>query len=443
MLALGRIHPCIPFMFLRRYLNRAERPLRVLASIYRASVLRNTKLVTVVGSNGKTSTTAALRAVLNPHQKTLSHSNHGASVFANLLCCRPGKRLSVLEVGLTGPGQMRRHQRALRPNVVVVTSIGTEHKRAFGTLDNTRTEKSKMLDGLGASDVAILNGDDPHVLWMASRTRARVVTFGFGAANCVRASGLETELRSRTRFTMHMAGEEHDVVLAVIGKHHVYAALAAIAVARETAMAWPQILSSLTQLKAPPGRMQLVTISDGAFVLDDSYKAPLESVQSSLVELAGLPAAHKIAVLTNVDQVTGNVGDTYRALGLQLAATADQVILVGSKDLRRLKTGAVRAGMPESKLTYVGEDVHKAIDIVREAVRPGTLVLIKGGRRRRLGRIKLALMGHDVRCRARECHAKVASCDSCRLLNAAPEVFENSLVRRFVHTRKPTALNRP
>ena len=80
---------------------------------------------------------------------------------------------------------MATHRKALWPNVVVVTSIGTEHNCSFGSLENTRAEKAKMLSGLGADEVAVLNGDDPHVMWMASTTRARVVTFGLSESNMV------------------------------------------------------------------------------------------------------------------------------------------------------------------------------------------------------------------------------------------------------------------
>ena len=167
--------------------------------------------------------------------------------------------------------------------------------------------------------------------------------------------------------------------------------------------------------EAQSGRMQLVVTSSGAHILDDSYKGPWESFKASLESLATLPADRKIAILSDLAQIRGNVGDTYRCLGARLVNTTDFVVLLGSKDLKRPVAGAVAAGMSRSQLVYVGTDIHKAIDIMKSELRPGVLVLIKGGPRKRLARIKLALLGRDVRCNARTCNTKVSSCDSCPL----------------------------
>lgn len=88
-------------------------------------------------------------------------------------------------MGLTGPAQMTTHQQTVRPNIVVVTSIGSEHISFFGSLENTCAEKVKMLTNLGADGVAILNGDDRHVMWMASSTQAGIVTFALHESNTI------------------------------------------------------------------------------------------------------------------------------------------------------------------------------------------------------------------------------------------------------------------
>ena len=429
---LFRIHPRAPVIFLRPYWDKLWRVLYVGARLYRALLLRRTKVITVVGSLGKTTTTRALQSLLVPKPRAASYSNYGSSLAANLLCCRPADRWWVLEVGISGPGQMARYARMLRPDVVVVTSVKSEHSRSFGTLERTRAEKVNMVKALSPEGLAILNGDDPHVRWMASQTPARVVTFGLAESNAVRASNVDVDWPHGTRFVVHAAGEDHALRIPLIGAHHVYSALAAIAVGLEAGIGWSALAEHLGSLKAAPGRIEPVRLDCGAIVLDDSHKGALESFVTSLEVLSSIPAVRRIAVLSDVDESSGRVGDLYRDLGDRVSRAADQVIFVGSQNFGKLKTGATRAGMEPSSLVYVGSSVREATEVLRAALSADTVVLLKGAGRRRLRRVTLALLNRDVRCTARNCTAKVPTCDVCPLLNRDESVFENAFIRRYV-----------
>jgi UDP-N-acetylmuramoyl-tripeptide--D-alanyl-D-alanine ligase len=93
----------------------------------------------------------------------------------------------------------------IRPNVVVVTCIGSEHNRSFKTLEATRKEKSEMVAILPPTGLAVLNGDDPNVMWMRSRTSARIITYGFGKSNDVRAEDVSHDWPRGMRFTLQTA----------------------------------------------------------------------------------------------------------------------------------------------------------------------------------------------------------------------------------------------
>ena len=73
---------------------------------------------------------------------------------------------------------MRIYASDTRPDVVVVTTIATDHWPTLHTLERTRDEKADILRALSSSGLAVMNADDPNVRWMASQARARVVWFG-------------------------------------------------------------------------------------------------------------------------------------------------------------------------------------------------------------------------------------------------------------------------
>src|SRR5208283_3169266 len=166
---------------LRQGLNYRLWPLASpLARLYRATIARRTRVIAVVGSFGKSTTLRTVSAVLGvpAHSKMLN--NAWGSVAYAILRIRPLQRHAAVEVGIADRGQMEGYARTVRPSVTIVTSIGSEHQRSLGSMEVTRAEKARMVRVLSPSGTAILNGDDPHVVWMQGQTPARVVTFGFG-----------------------------------------------------------------------------------------------------------------------------------------------------------------------------------------------------------------------------------------------------------------------
>ena len=178
-----------------------------LASLYRRTAVRRTRIVAVVGSFGKSTTTNAVVTALGGTPYPGSQRNISSFLARGLFRIRPGDRHAVLEVGIGEIGEMAPYARMIRPDITVVTSIGSEHNASLGTLEATRREKAAMVRVLPPSGIAVLNGDDPNVLWMRGETGARVVTFGFGEGNDVRASDVSlADWPNGTRFTLHAGG---------------------------------------------------------------------------------------------------------------------------------------------------------------------------------------------------------------------------------------------
>ena len=124
--------------------------LRVLAKLHRRTLARRVRVVAIVGSFGKTTTTAAICKVLGLAVPPPDRSAAMAALALRLLRVRPWQRHAAFEVAINGPGQMSPYGPMLRPDLVVVTSIGSEHNRSFGTLEATRAEKARMVAALGA-----------------------------------------------------------------------------------------------------------------------------------------------------------------------------------------------------------------------------------------------------------------------------------------------------
>jgi UDP-N-acetylmuramyl pentapeptide synthase len=389
--------------------------LSLLARLYRHTLVRKTRVIAIAGSFGKSTTTRAVAAALDlpSHRATLFNSWQWLA-FA-VLRIRPGQRHAVIEAGISRPGQMKRYARVIRPDVAVVTAVGSEHRRSLLTLDVTRAEKSWILRVLPASGVAVLNGDDANVMWMKEQTRARVVTFGFGAACDVRAADVRLDWPRGTRFRLTAFGEERDVDVRLIGRHMIYPVLAAIAVSHLEGCVLDQTLARLRDLPPTRGRMDPVLLRNGVTVLRDDFKSSLETIHAALDVLAQIPAPRRIVLFGAVSEPPGSQRRIYQALGERLAGIAAHMV-VFNHEFAPYWSGARRAGMPREAATNAGRTVRQAAEVLSKLLQPGDVLLIKGRSPEKLDRVRLILEGRKVGCDIRYCSFRTVECEECPML---------------------------
>jgi UDP-N-acetylmuramoyl-tripeptide--D-alanyl-D-alanine ligase len=387
---------------------------RRLASFYRSTLLRNKRIVAVIGSYGKTTTAHATALVLGD-SASIRRGNSRAYVAHALLHTPLAKKHSVIEVGIDGKGQMAHHSRMLRPNVVVVTSIGWEHHRTFGDLEVTRAEKAKILKDLPQSAVAVINRDDPNVAWMGEQTSARVLTYGRDERSDLWVSELLLDWPQGMTFNLHYDGSTRRLRTRLVGRHFVLSLQAAALVALTEGFELDQVVPRLEELKPLPGRLQPVFLGNGSVLLGDEFKSSLETIDAALDLLDEVEAKRKIIVIGEVSEPPGSQGPIYRRLGERIAQIADLAFLLGG-NARRYASGARRAGFPDESMINAKRDVLKVVEMLRSELREGDVVLVKGRDRQRLERIGLALTGRQVNCTKADCDA-VARCQVC------PELF--------------------
>ncbi len=354
---IGRIQ------FVNGLYYRAWPLLSRLATLYRQTILRRTSLVAVVGSFGKTTTARALIWALGGDLSACIVPNYWSFVAGSVLRIPPLHRHAVIEVGIDGPGQMVKYAHVVRPNITVVTSIGSEHNRSLPSLEVTRMEKSEMVRVLPRAGIAVLNGDDPNVLWMKNETNARVLTFGLSQKNDFWVSDVALDWPRGTRFRLHALGETHDMHVRLIGRIMVYPILAAITVALAEGFGLDKTLSALEMLPPTSGRLEPIRLPSGAFILNDEFKSNLETVHTALDVLSEIPAVRRTVVLGDVSEPPGSTGPMYRNIGERLARVASNAIFItrSKRGYQNYATGARRGGLASSSVVRIHENVLKAV----------------------------------------------------------------------------------
>ncbi len=382
-----------------------------LAALYRRTLARNVRITAIGGSLGKSTTADAVAAALGVSVRHRLHNNALPRIPFLVFRLRPWDRRTVVETGIDGKRQMAPIARMLRPDIVVITSVASEHNRSLGTLEATRHEKAFLVRALAKDGVAVLNGDDPNVAWMGGETRAKVVTFGFGEGNQVRATDPELDWPRGMRFRLHAAGSQRDVSIGLFGRHMIYPVLAAVAVALEEGVPLDDTLSGLAALSPVPGRMAVKQLGSGAILICDDKKSSLETIHAALDLLEEVPADRKIVVLGPISEPPGPAGPLYRALGQRIARIAQSAVFVDS--FAEYRGGVYQGGMKREAIVDAAAGFREAVDHLRRELRDGDVVLIKGRESQKLGRVALALEGRQVRCMLTACRIQAPACEEC------------------------------
>jgi len=396
-------------------LGRGWPVLREVARWYRRLVLHRTCVVVVTGTYGKTTTQRAITIALGMEPDAVEKASFQSGVAKTLLLTPPWRRFAPFEVGIFAPGQMIQYARMMQPDIVVVNSIGTEHHRAFKTLENTRDEKAQLLTGIAPHGTAVLNGDDPNVLSMKGMTNRRVITYGFNEGNELRASDWQMIWPEGSRFHVHVNGKSYPVRTRLHGRHMAYPVLAALAVVHATNQDIHAAVTAMERLTPARGRMNVVALPSGIRIIQDDYKSSLETIETALDFLRSVPARRRLLALGNITEPSNPQRQVYRRIGHRFAPLADFAFLLGTMD-QAYASGAAAAGMPRERIMKFHNDLRQAINVLRDILQPGDVLVVKGRLDDHLERITLALSGQKIGCWRTECRSRAYRCDNCPML---------------------------
>ncbi|WP_040336699.1 UDP-N-acetylmuramoyl-tripeptide--D-alanyl-D-alanine ligase [Candidatus Blastococcus massiliensis] len=342
----------------------------------------------LTGSSGKTSTKDLLGQVLATAGETVSPPgsyNNDIGLPLTVLSADERTRFLVLEMGARGPGHIARLCEVARPSIGVVLNVGTAHLGEFGSAEVIAQAKGELVEALPADGTAVLNADDPRVVGMAPRTRARVVTTGRGTGADVRAVDVVLDDSARGRFTLVAGGEEHPVELRVVGEHQVANALSAAGAALAAGMTPADVAAALSA--AGPRsrwRMEVERRADGVTIVNDAYNANPESMRAALAALVGLPATRRIAVLGAMAELGPGAAEEHVRLGRDVAAAGIDLVVAVGPDAVGIADGAAeagpRAGEGAGEESVLVPDRAAARQLLSEVLRPGDVVLVKASR---------------------------------------------------------------
>ena len=333
------------------------------------STLRDTRFIALTGSVGKTTTkemTAAACAATYRTQWTRQNFNNDIGVPRTLLDLEPSTALAVVEMGMNHAGELSRLTRLVRPDIAVITNVGTMHIENLGSREAICRAKLEILEALAPDGVAVLHGDDDPLRKQAPACRS--LWFGLGTDNDLRAEDIRLT-PTGSRFTAVGLGQRVSVTLPAPGKHNVVNALAALLAAHCAGVPLEAAARALGNFVNTGDRLRTYEQA-GYTVVADCYNAGPESMQAAFHVLREIPTqGRRIAILGDMLELGDYAPAAHRTVGTQAAAVSDVILAYGplSREL------AAAAGEKARHFTSREE----LLQALRELAKPGDVLLFK------------------------------------------------------------------
>ena len=349
-----------------------QQALQDLAKWYRNEL--KIPVVAISGSNGKTSTKDFTLSVLSQRFRvnaTLGNLNNHIGLPLTVLATKGDDEVGVFEMGMNHAGELAPLCDIARPDISVITNVGTAHIEFMGSREAIAHEKGTLARALGEKGTLLVPSDCDFIDDYRASTAGTVIVVGEGA---IRAENVVARTDGSTFDLVVDDLGRIETSIAIPGRHMVSNALLAAGVGVVLGLTLEEISAGLKNSTLTSGRLRQFE-SNGVSVLDDTYNANPESVMAALHTLAGQPARGvRTAVLGKMAEQGEHAGPAY----LRIGALADEL------GLRLVSVGSEAAGM---NAPHHFETVEEASGWLSENTHAGDLVLFKGSRAAAIERV--------------------------------------------------------
>ncbi len=357
--------------------------LQDMARAYRTTL--NVRVIGVTGSNGKTSTkdliAKALSADLRTHKTDGTLNNH-IGLPMTLLALPEDAEIAVLEMGMSGFGEIAALADIAKVDIGVITLIGDAHIGMLESRAGIARAKWELIEALSSGGVAVIPAEEPLLDALAAPTGVEVVRFGEGPHADWRLYDYQA-VGGGSEFRVLPA--DVFVSLPVAGRHQARNALCALAVADLVGVDARRAANALATASLSKMRMETSQPHPLLTVVNDAYNAAPSSIYAALEVVRNMQVDYRIAVLGDMlelgqesERLHREVGQTLRQFGI------DALLAVGEFALFYLEGANGVPSVAQAATATDGIDLLRSWIAEELAAGRRTAVLLKGSRRVRL-----------------------------------------------------------
>ena len=370
--------------------NNTREALLDLAEYYRSKI--NVKIVGITGSAGKTSTKDLVAAALSGKYKvfkTEGNLNNQIGLPLMIFKLNNSYDIAVLEMGMNNLNEIHTMAKAARPDIALITNVGTAHIGNLGSRENILKAKLEITDFFDKKNTLIINGDN-DLLSKIKKKIFEIIKIGINDDVNFKAEDIdlgEDFVEFSINEIIQTSDEERKILkerfrVDVPGKHSVLNALLAIACGKILGMKYEEIRLGFRNLQTTSMRLDIVK-GNRFNIINDCYNANPDSMKAAIDVLKNLKSKRKVAVLGTMGELGDESLDAHKSIGKYAMENGVNVLITLGEFNKVYKEGfySVESG----KLTvesYKGfESQDEAIKyLIEECLQEGDAVLIKASR---------------------------------------------------------------
>lgn len=331
-------------------------------------------VVAVTGSAGKTSTKDMIYSVLKEKykiHKTIGNQNNHIGLPLTILSLDKDNEILVLEMGMNHLKEISYLTNIAKPDVAVITNVGTAHIGNLGSRENILKAKLEILEGLNPNGTVIINNDNDllHKWYLENKDNYKIITIGINEV-----SDYMPVIIEKGEWGTTFSCKNTIYKVPVGGDHFIYNALSAIAVANLFDVSTKEIQDGIINFELSSNRMS-VSVTEGITLIDDSYNANFDSMSYAIKYLTSLPG-RRIAVLGSMKELGKFSESLHRKIGAIVAKEKIDILITVGDEAKFINEEAINNGYNKDT-SYHFETNKEAIAFINSIKRSEDNILVK------------------------------------------------------------------
>lgn len=338
----------------------------------------NLKVVGVTGSVGKTSTKDIIANVLSKKYKVLkTEGNNNNHIGLPLTILRlQDEEIAVIEMGMNHLGEISYLTKIAKPDIAVITNIGTSHIGNLGSRENILKAKLEILEGMDKKKIVINNDNDLLNKWyLENKNNIEIHTFGIKNESEFNAKNIKLKENS-SEFICENKNEKINIEVPVGGEHFILNALCGLTVGKLLNLNNEEIKKGIKDFKLTAKRMEINHLKNNITIINDSYNASYESMKASISNLKNMNGERKIAVLGDMFELGDFSEKLHKEVGTEIYKNKiDKLYLIGNYS-KFIGEEAEKEGYKKENIFYF-ENKDELFNNLKNNLKSGDVILIK------------------------------------------------------------------
>ena len=336
-------------------------------------------VIAITGSVGKTSTKDLVANVVAQKYKickTIGNNNNNIGMPFTILNAPNDIEAFVLEMGMNHFGEIHLLSKIAKPNICIITNIGTSHIGNLGSRENILKAKLEILDG-AKNPYMIINNDNDllHKWYKENKDKINVKTYGIYEKSDIQAEEIEL-YENGSKYNTYVKNKKENIKVPVGGEHFVLNSLCAIAVGELLNIENDAIKRGIETFSLTKNRMEIIELKNGIRLINDAYNSSVESVKASLAYMNHMKANRRIAVLGDILETGEFALALHKEIGEIICENQVDILICSGENAKYIVESAKEKGFNEKNIYYF-ENREEIANLLKQIVQSEDVILFK------------------------------------------------------------------